>query len=63
MRRKSGNVLVEQAYAAAVGFEKARHQAEQRRFAGAIGADQADDGTLGHAERDIADRPQAAKAD
>src|SRR5207244_1352675 len=36
---------------------------EERRLAGAVGADQADHGTLGNLERDLVERPDAAEPD
>src|SRR4029077_18644786 len=46
---------------ARVGLVEARDQVEERRLAGAVGPDQADDLALAHVERDVVDRDDPAE--
>ena len=63
VRAEGGDVGVTQEDLAAVRGEVARQQIEERRLAGAVGADDADDLAAGHLDRHVVDGPDATEAD
>ena len=61
VRRQAGDVLAVEGDAAGIGRLEAGDGGEQRRLAGAVGPDQADDLALPHVERGLVDGLQAAE--
>ena len=61
VRRQAGHVLAVEDDAPAVGHERAGDGVEQRRLAGAVGADQAGHRSAGNAQRAARNRLYAAK--
>src|SRR4051812_31137409 len=60
-RRKAGNFAPVQAHATAIRSVEPGDEIEQRRLAGAIRPDQADDLAFGHLEVNLADRGETAE--
>src|SRR4029079_18087811 len=63
VRRQTGDVDIAQPDTATRGLQHAGNGADQRCLAGAVGADDSDDGALRHFERHVVERPQVAVAD
>jgi hypothetical protein len=59
--RRAQQALAVERDLALVGAVEPRDQVEQRRLAGAVGPDQADDLSFGHVQRDVVDRHDAAE--
>jgi hypothetical protein len=63
VRRLAGDVVAVEADSAFVGLEKARHQREQRRLAGAVGPDQRAERAARQTQAHLLHRAQAAERD